>query len=316
MKVISFEEIKKSLNREYTIEAVKKGFIDYSEGLLTCPTPMQILFHNDKEELRADCHVKSAQGNTQKYFVIKIASGFYENEKLGKDVNNGMMIVLSSKTGEPIALLEDKGYLTSHRTAAAGALAASLKKVSPSDTLGIIGTGNQAYLQAIYISKYLGLSFVLIYGRSSEKARKLKEKLKEEGLKVDIVDSPIKLCHNSSIVVTTTPSTSPILQYEDLPESIHIVALGADSPGKIELDPKIISKSSMVITDDHNQCVEHGEYGAFVKEFNINEHIDKSFGIMLKENIKIEDGISVVDLTGVGVQDLAIASCVIDKMNL
>jgi ornithine cyclodeaminase len=275
---------------------------------------MEILFYNEKKEFRADCHVKSALGSSQKYFVIKIASGFYENIKIGKDVNNGMLIVICSKTGEFIALLEDKGYLTSHRTAAAGALAASLKEVSTKDILGIIGTGNQAKLQAIYITKYLGLSKVLIYGRNKEKALTLCEELKEFNVKANFINTTKELCHKSSIVITTTPSITPILKYEDLPKNLHIVALGADSSGKIELEPKIIKKSKIVITDDHKQCLEYGEYGSFVKEYNIKEHNDYSLGKLLNKNFKIrEEGISVVDLTGLGTQDLAIASCIMKK---
>lgn len=315
MKIVSLKEIKKVLDIKKSIDVVKRGFMDYSKGLIDFPNPMQILFLDDNDKLKGDCHVKSAKGRGEKYFVIKIASGFYGNLDIGKDVNSGIVVVLSALTGEVVALLNDNGYLTTHRTAAAGALAASLKTTTPKDTLGIVGTGSQAKMQAIYITKYLGLKSVLVYGRSFEKAKKLCKKLEKHNIKAKTCKSIKKLCHNSSIVVTTTPSQSPILEFKDLPKSLHIVAVGADSPGKIELESKILSKANLIVTDDHVQCLSHGEYGHFVKKYSVKKHNDIPLGYMLEKNKKIEkNGISIVDLTGIGAQDLAIATYVLDKI--
>lgn len=314
MQIIELDQLKKVLSIEEALQSVKQGFIDFDKGNISCPEPMQILFHDKAGNLDADCHVKSASGTNQPYFVIKIASGFYHNPSKDLPVNNGMVMVMSALTGEPVALLNDHGWLTSQRTAAAGALAAGLRKTNPTDTLGIIGTGSQAYFQAIFTCKHLGLSSVAIYGRNHEKALALCQTLEKENIKATTMHSVKELCNNVSVLITTTPSTKPIVMLEDLPSSIHIVAIGADSPGKVELSSDILVKASTIITDDHAQCLHHGEVGHAVREGVIEENKDRSLGKFLAEDNKIDEGISVVDLTGVGVQDLALASLVIEKV--
>ena len=314
MKIIPKEAILPLLDIPAIIGAVKQGFIAFHKGDICCPTPMQLLFHGEDGAFKADCHVKSAQGKAQEYFVIKIASGFYDNAAKGLPVNNGMVMVFSALSGEPVALLQDEGWLTAWRTAAAGALAASLREVSLDSTLGIIGTGLQAELQALFITQYLGLTRVALYGRSSQKAEHLAQTLRQKGLHVKVMASPKELCHTAAIVVTTTPSTSPVLHVNDLPKSLHLVALGSDSPGKIELDPAILGKAEAIITDDVEQCLHHGEFGAAVREGQVSPTSALPLGALLKKETRLKGGISVIDLTGLGVQDLAIASWVMHTL--
>lgn len=98
-----------------------------------------------------------------------------------------------------------------------------------------------------------------------------------------------------------------------------LVAIGADSPGKQELDPHIIGRSELVITDDHQQCLDHGEFGVAHRNHLIDVRADVSMGSLLLDSTRNTisgNGISVVDLTGLGGQDLAIASLVWNKIKL
>ncbi|MFT2111291.1 ornithine cyclodeaminase family protein [Marinomonas sp. 2405UD68-3] len=283
--------------------------------------PMQILFKDSQDEFIGDCHVKAAQKRAHPYFVIKVAAGFYQSVANGLPANSGLMLVMSAKTGYPIALLQDEGWLTQIRTAAAGALAASLKPVKQTDCLGVIGTGDQAYLQVKLISNILGLQRVAVLGRSFEKSKAFCDTLAEE---LNVLATPMDtvkgVCHASQILITATPSTTALVTADDLPESLHIVAIGADSPGKSEIAPSVFAKASIVITDNHEQCLHHGDFGAAVTAQAIEENGAIAFGDVLAgkyPNMNFQQaGISVVDLTGIGAQDLAVASLVVDCLEI
>lgn len=329
MKIIDLPEIQAAVSTAGAIEAVKAGFIAYGKGEVTLPTPMQILFYRDeatKSDLRADCHVKAAQSTSSSVFCLKLATGFYDNEsQRGFPNNNGLMIVLSSETGEPLALLKDGGWLTDVRTGAAGALAAGLCRLDSLSVteavLGIVGTGVQAKRQAEMICQHVvGLKSVRVYGRNASKAAALCEALKHEsGLLAEPVETVKALCEQCTIVVTTTPSTQPVIKAADLPADLdkrrlHIIAVGADSPGKVEIAPEVVAKATAIFTDDHDQCVDHSDFGAAVRAGAVKEDSDCAFCRQLERGpIDQDSGLSLVDLTGLGVQDLAMAQMVTQK---
>jgi ornithine cyclodeaminase len=95
---------------------------------------------------------------------------------------------------------------------------------------------------------------------------------------------------------------------------VRIVAVGADSPGKQELDPELLAKARIVV-DSHTQCVDHGEAGWAVRAKLIEEGSLIGLGAILNKPISFsKDEIIVADLTGVAVQDLEIAKCVWSRL--
>ena len=318
MRIVPLADIQSAVTTPAAIEAVKAGFIAHARGQVNCPAPVQIVFRDDQQELTGECHVKSAVWSGRPYLAIKIASGSYRNVARGLPGAGGMIIMISTDTGLPVALLHDDCWLTNVRTAAAGALAAGLKPVSNDATLGVIGTGTQAEIQSTMIASHLGLGSVSVYGRSAAKAAALCERLRAGGLAATAMDTVREVCHSSAILVTTTPVTKPIVHLEDVPETLHIVAVGADTPGKTELDPRILGRAHTIVTDDHRECLHHSDFGAAVRAGEIAEDSDCSFGELLSlatpDPRMAQDGISVVDLTGMGIQDLAIATLTLNAL--
>ena len=319
LQIIDVSQIHQAIEIGPTIAAIKEAFIAHEAGQLLCPQPMQILFHDEAGALSADCHVKAAQpksAGNQPYFAIKVASGFYDNAAKGLPVNNGLVMLFSAETGAPVALFRDEGWLTSYRTAAAGALAAGLRASNENTVLGIVGTGSQAELQALWVSAHLQIQTVVIWGRNSAKAAALQKRLSTSGLHVSVAESPKALCEACDVVVTTTPATSPVLMDADMPDNLHIVAVGADSPGKVEIDPRILEIANAIVTDDHAQCLHHGDFGVAARDLWIDPDSDRTIGDLLANGVSVEDrGISVVDLTGMGIQDLAIACMVYERLH-
>lgn len=321
MRIISRQQIESLISPSAAIAAVRQGFIDHANGLVELPHPMQILFQKDDGHFFGDCHVKAAQQKGMPCFVIKVASGFYENPDKGLPANNGLMLAFSAETGVPIALLQDEGWLTQMRTAAAGALAAALKPVGPDACLGLIGSGTQAFLQASLITQTSDIRKIAVYTRNYEKGLMFCEQLTNtlDGISAVAMKSAREVCHASDILVTTTPSTSPVITAEDIPDKLHIVAVGADSPGKNEIAPAITAMADILVTDSHEQCLHHGDLGVAVRQGAVTEHSDFTLGGILAgkhpETDFSQARLSLVDLTGIGVQDLAIASLVVSQLD-
>lgn len=320
MRIVPLSEIQSVMDMPRAISAVRQGFVDVANGLVEQPEPMQMLFHEDAGELIGDLHVKGAQAKARPFFALKLASGFYRNPKRNLPVNNGLVLVLSSETGYPIALLRDEGWLTQMRTAAAGALAAALKPVGGNAVLGVAGTGTQARLQALAIREKTGISRLIFYGRNPEKTAAYMDDMKAQGFDVVPAQDIKTICRTADILVTTTPSTEPIIRKEDLSSTLHIVAVGADSPGKVELEPDIFADAEIIATDSHTQCLAHGDFGAAVRAGKVSDTADISLCDILASKSPETDfssvQLSVVDLTGLGAQDLAIASAVASAINL
>jgi len=314
MRIVSLAEILPTIADKTTvIEAVRQGFIDHSLGKISMPWPLQMNFLESDQSIRGDCHIKCAYSDAYPFFCVKMATGFYNNDSKGLPVNNGMLMLVSSDTGEPLAVLQDEGHLTSARTAAAGALSVELIRGSSPTRLGIIGTGHQAGLQARWISGHANVSSIVLWGRNRSSADDLAHRLADLQLEVEVVDTADTLCQLSDVIVTTTPSTKPILLNDMIRTGQGIVAIGADSKGKTELDPTIFKKATNIITDDHEQCSSHGDFGYALRAGHISNSSDQSLGNCLAGTSKItrsQTDITVVDLTGLGAQDLAIATLV------
>jgi ornithine cyclodeaminase len=91
-------------------------------------------------------HIKYGAISGDEYFVIKIASGFYDNIKLNLPTFNGLMLVFSQKTGELVSILLDEGHLTNIRTAAAGAVTGKVLAPEKVFDIGVFGAGIQGRL--------------------------------------------------------------------------------------------------------------------------------------------------------------------------
>ena len=245
------------------------------------------------------------------HYVIKIASGFPDNEKNGIKPGQGMMLLFSIKTGEPEAILIDDANLTDIRTAIAGAIASHALSNQGVDSVAIVGTGVQARYQARYISELMKVKKISIWGRDPIKAEKVKADLSY--LDVNIEMDIEKLVTQSSLIVTTTSSKDPLIQSEWVKPGTHITAVGSDTPEKCELDPKLLSRADLIVADSIQQNLIRGEIYQAIKKSLINsESIIELGQIFAKENPGrlSEDHITIVDLTGVAVQDLIIAQSV------
>lgn len=304
--IITLDAIQASMSKSDILNAVKDALIAHSKGKIVSPPPGQLLFDAPK----GDCHIKYGYLIGGETYVVKVASGFYDNPKQGLPVNNGIMMVFSAKTGAPVCVLDDKGWLTNIRTAAAGALAAQAGAPKQISSLGIIGAGEQAELQARWSCELLDINTVNVYARSSSRVKAYADRLEQHGINVTISPDIPTLLKNCNLVITTTPSNNALVQANDVQPGTHIVAMGTDSPGKQELDAALFQRATVIMVDDHDQCVHHGDYGHAVRAGLVPENSGVALGTILageKPGRLSEEDITIADLTGIAAEDLAVA---------
>jgi ornithine cyclodeaminase len=143
-KIVPLDQILKRLPKIDVIGEIERGFVALSEGKVEVPPVGELLFPEENGEL----HIKYGAVRGDSVFVVKLATGFFNNPKFGLPPFSGCMLVLSAKTGQVLHILLEEGELTNHRTAAAGAVVARHLTPHRLEVIGICGSGVQARLQA------------------------------------------------------------------------------------------------------------------------------------------------------------------------
>jgi ornithine cyclodeaminase len=223
------------------------------------------------------------------------------------------MLLFKQKTGELASILLDEGHLTDVRTAAAGAVAAKYLAPKNVERIGILGTGTQARLQLEYLKDIVDCADVLVCGRGSDQLERYKNDFAASDFKIEIAMNAAEFLGTCNLIVTTTPSKTPLLFAEDLRPGTHVTAVGSDTAEKQELDAAILQTADLVVADSISQCLERGEIHKAIEAGTIGETEIVELGNIIsgKHPGRIDDKqITVADLTGVAVQDIEIATAV------
>ncbi|MCB1550655.1 MAG: ornithine cyclodeaminase family protein [Alphaproteobacteria bacterium] len=304
MRLLDLDEIKKRIDLPKIFAMQEDGFRAFSAGNVDVP-PVGYLKQNTPP---GSYHIKYGLIKNDSVWVVKIVGGPNDRPL------NGMMVVISTQTGQPEAILQDNGYLTQLRTAMAGLISAKYLAPNIINAIGVIGTGGQARMQVDILKDWTDCRNVFVWGRNPEKSRQYKEEMEQKGFSVTISRTPSDLAKNCNLIITTTSAREPLLHADDIQSGTHITAMGADAPGKIELDPQIIAKADIVVVDNKSQCIDHGEIcRAYKQGFITNENLIELGQIIDTPSLRRKDNhqITISDLTGVAVQDIQIAKAVL-----
>ncbi|GAA3484725.1 ornithine cyclodeaminase family protein [Streptomyces yanii] len=307
--VLDTTAIKRATTPERVLTTVRDALIAHAHGRTTVPPPLHLQF----PDADGDCHVKVGWVTDTPDFTVKIATGFYRNPAAGLPTNHGLVCVVSARTGQIRAILDDQGLLTAWRTAAAGALATHAMARPDAATLAVFGTGEQARLQVEWLAKLRPIDTVLVHGRSQDKTGSLCEAFNALGL--DARPAMADEAAAADMVITTTPATGPVLQAGDVRAGAHVTGIGTDMPHKNELPPALFARAALIATDDHQQCLDHGDFGHAVRAGATTDTSDTPVGLLLERPVeRPDDAITVADLTGVGALDAALASAVLAEL--
>jgi ornithine cyclodeaminase len=302
MRIIELADIRRRVTPEAAIAAVEEGFAAFSRGEVVLPPVGYLRF----DQPPGDTHIKFGYRRGDPVFVVKIASGFPGNAALGLNTSSGMMVVLSARTGFPEAVLLDEGWLTDLRTAAAGAVAARWLAPANVECIGIVGSGTQARLQLDLLRYVTPCRRAVIWARDPVKA----SAVAVEGFEIEVISSIEQLAARSRLIVMTTASRAPLLRAGMVRPGTHITAVGADAPGKQELDAGLFAGAAVLAVDSREQCFDHGDSVHALQAGSASRERFVELGEIIagaKPGRVDQKQITIADLTGLAIQDIQVA---------
>jgi len=309
MKILNLARVKEILREIDIVPAIEEGFIKYSAGLAVIPPVGELLFADPP----GDVHIKYGYLLNDDYYVIKVASGFYNNPGLGLSSGNGLNLLFSQKTGELICILLDEGFLTNIRTAAAGAVVAKYLAPEKVSRIGVLGAGIQGKLQVEYLKPFINCRDILVFGTGQVELDCYRDEMEGRGYRVKTTIDAGEVAEECNFIVTATPSKGALLKAIQIKPGTHITAVGSDTPEKQELDELILAKADMVVADSISQCMSRGEIHHAVSKGVITREKIVELGDIIagrRAGRVSDEQITVADLTGVAVQDLQISKVV------
>lgn len=309
MLVINEAEIRRCVSLQDALRAAEKAFTSVSEKKVQQPAVMQLVFPDAEGEL---C-VKSAHLGGSDNFAVKMASGFFRNAEKGLPSGFGCMLVWSARTGEPKALLADNGYLTDLRTGCAGALALRCLAPRTIRRVAVVGSGIQARYQLLAMRKVRSWTETAVFARNRERLDAYCAEMRTAlGSPVRPASSVADAVRGADVIVLTTPSRSPLLFSEMVKPGATIIAVGSDTPGKQEVDARLVQQCR-VVGDKLSQCRRLGELQRSRSEPQ-GGTVELGDVLCGKVAGRRGDEIILADLTGMGAQDAAIAEAALQAV--
>jgi ornithine cyclodeaminase len=298
VRVLRADDVRAALPMPACVDAVEAAFVAYSGGGAELPA----VIHLDVPEAKGEIHVKAGHLHGAPAYAVKVASGFYEREPA---VIDGMVLVFDARTGAPLAMLLDGGLLTDLRTGAAGGVAARRLAPERVDVAAVIGTGIQARRQIEALRCVRPVGEVRVWGRDAGRAA-----LTAEDVGGVAVPTPRAAVDGADVIVTCTASREPLIDAAWVRPVAHITAVGSDGEGKQELDPELLRRADILAVDSREQCLRLGELQ------HAPEAADRAVELGAicageERGRTPDDRLTICDLTGVGVQDVAAANAVL-----
>ena len=309
MMIIERSRIEELLAGLDLLPLLEDAFRAYSAGRANVPPVGELLLE------RGEVHIKYGAIRGDPCYVIKVASGFYGNPDLGLPSSNGLMLVFRQDTGEPEAILLDEGHLTDVRTAVAGAIGAKCLAPPEVDRIGVLGTGAQARLQVRYLSPLFATRDIVAWGRDRQRLEEYRSDMTAAGFEVLAVETPAEVARLAQLIVTTTPATDPLLRAADIQPGTHINAIGSDTIEKQELEADVLALADVVVGDSLEQCLTRGEIAHALAAGAVEPREPIELGVLLAGEAtgRTEpDQVTVFDSTGVAVQDIAVATAIVE----
>ncbi len=292
--------------------AIEAVYPVVTAGRASMPPIMRI----DVPEHGGEVDVKSAYLPGWSGIAVKVSAGFFDNPARGLPSLGGLMVLLDSETGIPVAALFDNGFLTDLRTALAGAVAADHLARADATRVAVLGAGVQARLQVRSLAEVRALDHVTVWARREDAARALADDLAGElALTTTVARSPGEAVGGADVLVTTTPATQPLVTAAMLHPGLHVTAVGSDAEHKQELAAGAVRAADRVVCDRIAQSRRLGELRAAVDAgFDPAEAIELG-AVVAGDAVgrSGHDDVTICDLTGTGAQDTAIATLAVQR---
>lgn len=309
--ILNQSEVLSLLRSQEVLDAVEGAFRAYGLKQVQMP-PKSYLFYN---QYSGDLRTMPAYIEPADATGVKIVNVHPKNSEKGLPTVMAVVVLNDPKTGYPLAMMNGT-YLTALRTGAAGAIASKYLARKNATVVGFIGCGVQAQTQLEMHVLVRNVKRIVVFDTNQSVLDHFANWAVEK-FRVDVVPAKtVQEACRSDILNTLTPVKTPIVKKEYVSAGIHINGIGADAPGKEELEASIL-KIAKVVVDDWEQAhhsgeinvpFEHGEFTRADLHAELGEIVAG-----LKPGRENDQEITIFDSTGLGIQDIAVAHLVYNR---
>ncbi|MBI5415677.1 MAG: alanine dehydrogenase [Candidatus Omnitrophica bacterium] len=306
--ILGRKDVAKVVDIKSAIGAVETAFREYGLGRTRMPPKIYL----DLKEFSGDFRAMPSWVRKFKLCTLKWVNAHPQNARFGLPAVMAVIIVSDPRTGFPLAIM-DGTLATGLRTGAGGAVAAKFLARKDSRVVALVGCGAQARSQLAALREIFDVGHVRVWGLRPALAKKFIRDMKKKDETMTAAATVRDCVTGADIVVTTTPSRRPLVRAAWIREGTHINAIGADAPGKQELDPQIL-KMAKVVVDDLAQASHSGEINVPVSRGIFKPRdVYATLGEVVAGRKKGRTSgreVTVFDSTGLAIQDTAVAGLI------
>lgn len=303
--ILRESDVKALITMEDTIEAVQKLFLLQAQGKVVMPPRLQMTVKGLSGPLRAMLAAIPDLGAVG-LKTISGAPGFRSPE------GTYFTILLYDAEDGRLSAIMSGDTITQYRTGAASAVATKYLAKEDSRGLGLLGTGVQGRMQVMAISKVRKLESVKVFDTVGTKAQELSQELEKVfGLRAKAVRSPGEVLDGTDILVTATPSKTPILDGALIKEGTHINAIGSNTPDKCELDGIAFKRSKVFLDSKEQALLEAGDLMKAISANQIRRDSLHELAEVISGKLagrKDQREITMFKSVGVAIEDVVVAS--------
>ena len=310
--LLTQRDVARLMDARTAIRVVRGAFLEQARGRTTMPPKLYLPLPR-----QSDFRAMPAALTHPPACGVKWVNVHPRNPARGLPTVMAVIILNDPATGVPIALM-DGLLITKVRTAASAAVAAQTLARRRSRRVGLVGCGAQADAQLLALAEVFTLNEVRVWGYRSGEAQRFCRRMRRQLPGVRLIPSAtIQACvHEADLVVTITIARRPLVMRRWLAPGVHVNAIGADAPGKQELDPQILRRATVVV-DDREQSIHGGELNVPIRKGQFRpQDIHATLGEILigrASGRRSPTELTVFDSTGLAIHDIALAHAVVKR---
>lgn len=252
--VLSRRELRTLLTLDVLVPVLERAFVDFANGqTLAYPVVREAVpAHN------GIFGIKSGYLRGDELLGLKAGGFWLGNPARGLTAHQSTTLLFDPRTGVPLAVM-DGNHITTVRTAAVGAIAASRLARPDAHVAAVLGCGVQGTGQAEALCHVLPITEIRAFDVHPGNLERFVETLRQRPeLGVTATRDAETAVRGADVVVTAVGGRTPVLRAEWLGPGMHVNAFGTDTRGKIEIDPDVFKLAALVV-DDVEQAKTIGE---------------------------------------------------------
>ena len=315
--LLSADDVRQVLDFPSAIEAVAEAHMAHARGKVVMPVRLSMAWDERPSEMEAmPAYLGGPPGHDA--FGVKLITYVGTNTARGIPAIHAVIVLFDPDDGRPIAIMDGR-YSTAVRTAAASALATRLLAREGARVLAIAGAGVQGrtHLEAILAVRPLEAVRVVDSDRSRAEEMVREATAAHPSMSVTVEDSVRQAVQQADVIVTSTTSASPILEWDWIAPGTHVNAIGSHSPGVRELATEVVTRSRIVVDSREAALKEAGDFLIPIREGALTaDAVGTELGQVaagLRPGRKERDEVTLYKSCGIALQDVAVARLVYER---